>query len=395
MYTGPNLIQRDNIVWGYDTNYGVADSNTITDEAKAGTRFFKGRPTENRVANADTFTGWTAYGSGNSGTFMTEFGTVGYKINNKTSWNGLYKTVTVASTGTYTFSAWFRFRGSSSANNGATVYVSQYGAGDTATGLNKSKLGTWQRVEKTINFTDTDLTCVFYLISYGGVQNDAAHFSSWDVTMPQLEKQSDGTPFVLGTRSDTDSLIDLSRTYNIDASNVSYSATTGQPVFDGSNDFILTPFTRGTLGDALTMIAWYKFTGSTSRTYTPIFGGKEAGAGTEFFIGKNSGNTHIGVQDGNYSGSFVQGSNAWDGNYHQMVYTYKDGVGKIYLDGVLKSSGSFSKCNVAEQITVGSEVEGAGYYFIGDISKTSIYGTVLSAADIMEDFNTHRNRFNI
>ena len=121
-------------------------------------------------------------------------------------------------------------------------------------------------------------------------------------------------------------------------------------VFDGSTDHIITGLTRGDLGNTLTIVVWYKYTGSSNRTYTAIIGGKESGGGTEFFIGKNTGNTNIGVQDGNYSSTFVTGSNAFDGNWHQIVYTYDSGTGKIYLDGTLKSSGSFTKCNDAEEI---------------------------------------------
>ena len=380
---GTNIV-RANLVYGYDTGYGVADKNTST-------RFYPGRPTTNLInfATQDLNT-WNSYSAGNDGTFTTEFGTLGVKVNNRNSWNGLYKSFNVGTTGTYTFSAFFKYRGGTSNNNGATVYISGWGGSDAATGLDKSKVNEWQRVTKTINVTDVSLT--FYIISYGG--SSSTDKSSWDVTMPQIEKLSDESPFVNGSRTNTTSLIDLKRNNNIDLSYVSFDST-GQPTFDGTDDYILTPFTRETLGDKLTMIAYYKYTGNSSRTYTPIFGGLESGAGTEFFIGKNSGNTNIGVQDGNYSGSFVTGSNAWDGNYHQIVYTYENGTGKIYLDGVLKNSGSFTKCNLAEQITVGREAEGSGYWFLGDIPRACVYDNVLSAAEVLQDFNANKNRFNI
>ncbi len=79
MYTGPHII-KDGLVFGYDTGYGVADNNT-------GTRFYPGKPTTNRVANPETMAGWTSYSNGNDGTFITEFGTTGYKIINRASWN--------------------------------------------------------------------------------------------------------------------------------------------------------------------------------------------------------------------------------------------------------------------------------------------------------------------
>ena len=385
---GPK-ITTDELIYGYDTGYGIADKNTST-------RFYPGRPTTNVINFAnDDLNNWASYTNGNDGTFTTEFGTVGVKINNRASWNGLYEFFTLPSTGTYTFSAFFRYRGGTSSNNGATVYISSYGGSDTATTLDKSKVNEWQRVTKTVNATD--VTVYFYLISYGGSQSSDK--SSWDVTMPQIEKLSDETPFVNGSRTNTTSLIDLKRSADINVSNLSFDGDS-QPTFDGTDDHIETGLTRGDLGDTFTIVMYYKYDGTSGRTYSPIIGGHESGGGgTEFFIGKNSGNTNIGVQDGNYSGSFVTGSNAWDGNFHQMVYTFDranaSGEGKIYLDGVLKSTGTFSKCNTGENIRVGHEAESSGYRFIGDIPRVAIYRKVFTAAEVLEDFKAYKNRFNI
>jgi hypothetical protein len=169
----------------------------------------------------------------------------------------------------------------------------------------------------------------------------------------------------------------------------------GSIVFDGVNDYVTTPFNRGILGNQTTLISWYKYNGVSSRTYTPIFGGVEPGGGTEFFIGKNSGNTSIGVQDGNYIGDFVVGSNAFDGNYHLIVYSYDNGTGKIYLDGELKSTGSFTKCNDSEQILIGFESEGGGYYFVGNISQVQIYDRALTADEILQNYNATKSRYNL
>ena len=164
--------------------------------------------------------------------------------------------------------------------------------------------------------------------------------------------------------------------------------------FDGTDDYVTTGFTRGTLGNYLTISVWYKYLGSSGRTYSAIIGGKE-GTGTEFFIGKNTGNTNIGVQDGNYYDSFVTGSNAFDGNWHQIVYTYDNGTGKIYLDSILKNTNSFTKCNDAEEIIIGGETEGGGFYFDGHISSVSFYNRVLTATEISQNFNALRGRFGI
>ncbi len=160
---------------------------------------FKGAPTTNLVSSASTFGGWSNYWRTDYiNTFQTEFGTTGYRISGNPSWNGLYRGITLPSTGTYTFSAWFRYWGGTGNNNGATVYVSGWGGGDSANGLDKSKVGVWQRVSLTLNCTNTSMT--FYIISYGGDSSGRADCSTWDVTMPQVESGSFATGFVDGTR---------------------------------------------------------------------------------------------------------------------------------------------------------------------------------------------------
>jgi hypothetical protein len=396
---GPNLI-KDNLVFGYDTGYGVADNSTAT-------RFYPGESTTNLFTypylsnHTDTTNGTTSivkedFGGGKKGVRFTQASTSPI----------LSFTTALPSTpvsgGTYT---WSNYVHSTSTGSKLKSQVSVYvnGVRHWLTNTNTWSTSTvecnhvfkatvaneWHRVDNQITMPTGTLTS----FSAGGFYRSTSNFTI-KVANLQFEQKGHATPFTATSRSNTASLIDLKRTASIDVSNISFNST-GQPTFDGTNDYILTPFTRGTLGDELTMIAYYKYTGGSTRTYTPIFGGLESGTGTEFFIGKNSGNTNIGVQDGNYSGNFVQGSNAWDGNYHQIVYTYNNGTGKIYLDGVLKSTGTFTKCNTAEQITVGRESEGSGYWFLGDIARACAYSRELTADEIKQNFNAYKNRFNI
>ncbi len=385
MYTGPNLIKQENLVFGFDTGYGVADNTTST-------RFYPGESTDNKLR---LFTSNTLSNPTNIyRVTVTEQNTV-----DSSAPNGQYSRYTGVD-GSDNNQVFYSYAGSGFNYTGQTITYSVYLKGSGTCHLttydNQSGYGT----SGTITLTNEWVRYSYTRTVNGSASNHWSGvrgiLSSTDVYVAasQMEIKGHATPFTPTTRSSTASLIDLKKNNNIDMSYMSFDSTS-QPTFDGTDDYILTPFTRGTLGDELTMIAYYKFDGSASRTYTPIFGGKESGAGTEFFIGKNSGNTHIGVQDGNYIGTFVQGSNAWDGNYHQIVYTYQNGSGKIYLDAVLKNTGTFTKCNTAEQITVGSEVEGSGYYMIGDIPRVRIFDRVLTAEEVLKDFNVYRNRFNI
>ena len=115
------------------------------------TKSWKGKPTTNLVTDAVAFGGW--------------FGTTGWRFSFQPSWSGLAKAYTVPSTGTYTFSAYYRYLGGTASNNGGTVYISGWGVGDTAVGVNKNLVGVWQRLQRTVNVTN--LSGIFYLISYG------------------------------------------------------------------------------------------------------------------------------------------------------------------------------------------------------------------------------------
>ena len=381
-------IVRDGLVWGYDTGYGVADKNTST-------RFYPGRPTTNEINfSTHDLDSWTSYSNGNNGTFTTEFGTLGLKVNNKVSWNGAYRAFTLPSTGTYTYSAWFRYRGGASNNNGAAVYVSSYGGSDTATTLDKSIIGEWQRVSKTVNVTD--VTTMFYLISYGGSQANGDS-SSWDVTMPQIEKQSDVTPFVNGSRTNTTSLIDLKRTTDISLANVSFDSN-GQPTFDGTNDEIQLPSSD-----------WNKVTEVTVEAVVKINGAPIDGNAYHVVVQKDgaySGGAVYGIRISNSSqpyGTFstgntsstthvdtVTGSTMTSNKYYHLVYTRKVSESIFYQNGTPIDTNTGNNgviYNNTSTVTIG---QGDGRQLYGDIPVVKIHDRVLTASEIKQNYNAYK-----
>ena len=381
MYTGPKLT-NDNLVFGYDTGYPISDNDTAT-------RFSPGKPAVNLVPDADTMAGWSAYSAGNDGTFVTEFGTTGYKIINTASWNGLYKDITLPSTGVYTFSAWFRLHQSSTGNNGATVYISGWGGSDTNTAIDRSKIGEWQRIEKTI--TVTDVTLRYYLISFGG--SNAT--SSWEVTMPQVELASERTPFVSGTRSDTASLIDLKKTANIDVSGISFDSN-AQPVWDGTDDRSdVTSHSAIEIVDNVSIEYVYKRL--STDPVLDVIANKYHSTGWELFCttsnkfalaGRNGDGTYYSMSNGAYT---IQNN-----QYYHLV-AMKEGLSwRLYVNGELYASltansiGTWSNTGVLQ---IGGE--GNGYFPHMELPVFKIYNKVLSTSEIKSNFNAYKNRFNL
>jgi len=157
---------------------------------------------------------------------------------------------------------------------------------------------------------------------------------------------------------------------------------------DGTGDYVTTPYTRADLGTYYSMSAWFKYTGTAGRTYSAIIGGWErGGGGTEIFLGKNTGNTNIGWQDGSYYGSMATGTSAFDGNWHFITCTMNNTEGKLYLDGALLNTQTFSVCNASESVCIGTETEGGGYPWLGYIDDVKIYNYVRTAAQVSKDYN--------
>ena len=164
--------------------------------------------------------------------------------------------------------------------------------------------------------------------------------------------------------------------------------------FDGVNSYITTGYTREDLGNKFSLTAWFRYDGSDSRTYSAIIGGLEPGQGTEFFLGKDSGNLNFGVQDGQYTGNYVPAAShtMFNGNWHQMVYTFNNGTTKIYQDGVYKNGMTRTGCNAAEEIIIGHEAEGS-FGWEGQISVVTFHTRVLLQEEITRNYNALKNRY--
>lgn len=352
---------------------------------------WKGAPTTNSVTNADVMSGWTNYyRTIASSTFITDFGTTGYRFINQPSWNGIWKLITIPTTGTYTFSASFRYFGGSANNNGATVYIAGYGGVDSAVVIDKSKVGVWQNVSITLNCTNTSF--YFYLISYGGVDNGTGNpdFSSWEVTMPQAEAGTFATPFVNGTRSNTQAILELTGRNTVTATSLTY-ASNNTFSFDGVDDLI----NAGNnailnVGNNITVNAWV-FIGSTA-SYQPIVSKVVSGFTLGWELANSSGALRATLRPAPIdiaSGALT--INSWN----MTTMTFNGTTLSLYLNGVFQTSstGGSVTLNSTQDMYIGSRIQ--GNYFNGNIPSVQIYNRALTAAEVLQNFNAIRGRYGI
>lgn len=365
---------------------------------------WKGAPTTNRLPNATAFTGWSNYYRTLARTsFTTEFGTTGWRFINQPSWSGIVIGYNVPSTGTYTFSAYYKYLGGSASNNGGSVYVSGWGGNDVATYVNKSLVDVWQRVQITLNLTNVSGT--FYLISFGGTDSGTTSpdYTSFEVTMPMIESGSFATPFVDGTRSNTQTILDLTNISTVTVNGLNYTSN-NYATINGTSSYIaitnsvnLRPSTELTIE--------YIIKGPNEASWRPILGYGNGDYGNGNYLVWTEGGTLNSLCRINNGGTVTEyrqypGVTISSTTYQQMTFTMKVGQSiRSYRNGVdtntptsLPAGGSFHYPGTASPYQIG----GLGSaWLVADVPFVRLYNRELSAAEVQQNFNALRGRFGI
>lgn len=374
----PSKIIQNGIVFHYDTINGKS---------------YKGEPTVNVVTNAYTMAGWSDYGFGNDGTFITEFGTTGYRMINRPAWNGVYRGLTLNSTGNHTFSAYIRYWGGAAATNGGAVYTSGFGLSDQAVAANKSLVGIWQRVTMTINATSTSGT--FYLISWGGTYGGSEK-STWDVTMPQVEQKSYASQFTDGTRSNTNGLVDLTGncTVNLNSSSFDSSANI---TFNGSSCVTVDDTAAIALSGDKSFCMWINLASDSGGCG---FGGKSNGtvSGMSLGYGWNS-NGFMSLNWNSSNSPYLAKDLTRDvGKWVYLAAVQSGGTRYIYAmdaSGIRSSSASGGTHSWSNSLPlkIGRINDHTAMPSGTKIDYVSVYNRALTQDEVLQNFNRTKSRF--
>jgi hypothetical protein len=381
MYTGPN-VTNDDLVFGYDTGYGVADNTTVT-------RFYPGEPTTNvlTTANASTTASWGASNTGSTTgavTFLVEDGMPFMRLNNVTYVSGYprFTGQVFANSATVTggFSTSFEARGTT----GASLKLKIYDNGSTKITNTATLTDTWTRYTFDNQSTSHNLNQPYF--------NPNTSNAIYDIRNVQIEAKSHSTPFVSGSRSNTASLIDLKQTRDINVSNISFEGT-GQPDFDGTDDFIaitdlLASQSIG-LGTQLTISLWLN---PDSHTSAMAFSTGQSGNDRIYFWTENGLNTW---RVNAYTSTTGHGSLPSIGNWFNTVLVINGLNITVYLNGVEDYTGTYTAFTTQNYATFGRHGAASSYYYNGNIAVARIYEKALSATEVLKDFNAYKKRFNI
>jgi hypothetical protein len=408
---GPNIAARPNLVFEYDLG-DVQNS-------------YKGEPTTNLVPSPYDYSTY-AYVSGPvNTTVLNETGNTitskRYTVTNaiNVARAAIYP-VTTTNTN-YTFSFKWKYNGSTTATPTFTVSAAK-GNPETANNSFNSQSTTtaaigngWYLTVYTFNFSSNPTSgCILtFGLNTGGTASYVGE--TYDIYQAQFELKDHKTQYVLGTRSNTQGLLDVSgQNTTINLVNMSYTSTAGL-LFNGtttemhpttiwsylSSSAMECVFNSATVSGKKTVFGYAQNDGYSSPTIGSIY------------LDDNTLNASVITATQVYRTATASTTIAANTFYH--VVLNKDTSGgnlQLYLNGTLSGTQTFNAATYGQWSTPGNYI-GSNLLDIGKSTNTNvaqgwstsalsgsipitrIYNQTLSAQEVLRNYNQLKTRFNL
>lgn len=201
------------------------------------------------------------------------------------------------------------------------------------------------------------------------------------------------------TRSNTQGLLDLTGTYSIDLSNISFNST-GNVVFDGTNDYISLNSFNPNFSAGITMECVAYWTSSPGGSWQRMFDfGNGASVDNLLFCRYSSTDQlWFGIYNGGATSYVLSNTGAILFGQYALYTATADGTNfKIYVNGSLIYSGANSTIPVTTP-RVNNYLGKSNWpdsYFNGQIPTARIYNRALTAGEIKQNYNHYKTRFNL
>jgi hypothetical protein len=216
----------------------------------------------------------------------------------------------------------------------------------------------------------------------------------------QVEVGSFPTPFVNGTRSSAQALLDTASRNTITATSVTYNSD-GSFSFNGSNNYFTISSFANKPTTAITCEAWIRPTkatlsgtirgaaiSATNSMYLGIIDSIDGGLNHALHWANQTSNSRL------YSWIGSVPNNGWS----HIVGTYDGTTTRAYLNGVQVYSEAQSGTISDTTYVLGTYGQGLAdgvHNFHGSLPLSRIYNRALTAAEVLQNFNANRGRFGI
>jgi hypothetical protein len=385
--SGPDTI-TDGLVFAYDM--GNPDKS------------WKGAPTTNLITNPlpnGTTTGFAAIGGVGTLTYDTQNQAIKWVRTSYESW-GAYHNVNPIFNGTlstsvqYSISFEWKVENNNFSNNVYTYELVQGNAVSPAGTANLAANSTlqpngWFLFKYTFTPANAGVGDAYNRIYF---PSQSANTSTFYWRKIQFEQRAFATPFVSGTRSNTQALFDLTNRSTITASSLTYSSDNSFS-FDGIDDTVTANLTGIPNFSALTVNVWFYSNVNTSTCLINNLPFILHFRGAGFYLRSSDG-----VNDSGYlAWQTLPSGNVWN----MLTATWNGTTMKLYLNGNKQSNelsysgGTTGLLRANENVTVGGYFNVSQPWTNGKIGQAAIYNRALSENEVSQNFNALRGRYGI
>jgi hypothetical protein len=213
---------------------------------------------------------------------------------------------------------------------------------------------------------------------------------------PQVESKSHVTPFINGTRSATQGLLDLTGNRTIDLSNVSFDSN-AQMTFDGTDDkAVVANFPHIWNGSVSleTVVSW----NDDSRSI--IFGNFNTGANDINFEKLTARSLRFYWNRGERDISTPSNVVTTAGYYHHVVFIRDkvSGLFRFFVDGQSVHTASNVGTDIistGSTFRIGGDTRDGTTIHNGNIPVLKLYNRALSADEVRNNYRHYKTRFDI
>ena len=383
MGAGPK-IHTDNLLFGFDTGKTSVDDNSFNYSK------YLGEPTVNHITNPGTSnTGWTGHGWTGGQVISTDYPNT-YEFTATNGWHNRTFDTGVTSGGTVQVTFEYKLK------QWQTTQTQIFVLNGTHLGSYTNYIGNGAMSFEWQTFNGTFTANSDSKIAIGPRGSDSSGLTDIVyIRNLQVETKSHRTPFVDGSRTSTNSLIDLKGNTGIDVSNISFD-TSGQPTFDGTDDY-LQPFDlnlEAMEASTLEAIIYMDDLSGSHNSYS-IFGGVATGNRHGYHEIRNSGS--------GWKMTYWTSSNGWRyantalsaGQYYHVVWVWKDLKCCWYVNG---EDDGYYNFTTFSPYSLGAKT--IGYfpnerYMDGHIPIARVYNKALTESEISSNYKAYKNRFNL
>jgi hypothetical protein len=382
---GPDIIE-DGIVFYYDTG------NTV--------KSYIGEPTTNLALDTLQQGGWPGTNTLiSSGTKTFDLTTSTVEWGGDASWTMFYYDVTAYTGQHICLSATYEYSSSPGGGNLAFVMIGQTTGSQTYLGYsspldyNSVSPTPGQQISWNGVIGDGGKIGILTWMNNGNSTTLTSRFSKI-----QLEVKTHPTQFVNGTRSVTQGLLDMARNSTVNLTDVSFNST-AQITFDGTNDSLVVG-NNATLKNNNTSIEFViKYLNTPNGDIIQF--GVGSGAYAQYYYRAYSGYSYwnwypVGTGYGEIA---IPNAALPLNQYHHIVMTGDDqGYVQFYINGIVQI-GATRTSNTQPSNWTPADLTIGGFswdgYSSSDIPLVKIYNRVLSASEVLTNYNAFKTRFGI